>query len=245
MTEFSSKTEFASKEEKVHYIFSKIAKRYDLMNSILSLWQHKIWRSATMRRMNVRPGQSAIDVCTGTGDWALSLASVAGPNGKVVGLDFCEPMLEEGIRKAEKAGLSDRVEMIHGNAMALPFEDNSFDYATIGFALRNVPDVEHVIREMQRVVKPGGLVVSLELSKPERPLFRSIYFFYFEKVLPKIGSLASKDKVSYSWLPESLRGFPDRQELATIFEQAGLVRVESKPLTFGIAAMHIGYKPEE
>lgn len=244
MPEFS-KTDFSSKEEKVHYIFSKIAKRYDLMNSVLSFWQHKLWRSATMRRMNVRPGQSAIDVCTGTGDWALSLAMAAGSSGRVVGVDFCEPMLEEGIRKAEKAGLSERIEMIHGNAMALPFEDNTFDYATIGFALRNVPDVEHVIREMKRVVKPGGLVVSLELSKPELPFFRSIYYFYFEKVLPKIGSLAAKDNVSYSWLPESLKGFPDRKELANIFEQAGLVRVESKPLTFGIAAMHIGYKPEE
>lgn len=245
MSKFSSKTEFSSKEEKVHYIFSKIAKRYDLMNSVLSLWQHKLWRSATMRRMNVRSGQSAVDVCTGTGDWALSLATAAGPAGKVVGVDFCEPMLEEGVRKAKKAGMADRIEMIHGNAMALPFADNTFDYATIGFALRNVPDIEQVIREMKRVVKPGGLVVSLELSKPELPVFRSIYYFYFEKMLPKIGSLAAKDDVSYSWLPESLRGFPDRQGLANLFERVGLEKVESKPLTFGIAAMHIGYKPEE
>lgn len=236
--------EFSTKEEKVHYIFSKIAKRYDLMNSLLSFWQHKFWRVKTMKRMNVRSGQCAIDVCTGTGDWAISLAKKTGPQGKVVGVDFCVPMLEEGVRKTENLGMSEQIDMIHGNAMALPFADNTFDYATIGFALRNVPDVEHVIEEMMRVVKPGGMVVSLELSKPEGSFFRRIYYFYFEKVLPKIGAIAARDDVSYSWLPESLRAFPDRKALASIFEKVGLVKVEAKPLNFGIAAMHIGHKPK-
>ncbi|GAX89720.1 demethylmenaquinone methyltransferase [Effusibacillus lacus] len=235
---------FNTKEEKVHYIFSKIAKRYDLMNSVLSFRQHKLWRSYTMKRMNVQPGQSAIDVCTGTGDWAISIAEAAGPQGRVVGVDFCEPMLEEADRKILQKGLANQVKMVHGNAMALPFESDTFDYATIGFALRNVPDVQHVIGEMARVVKPGGMVVSLELSKPEWPPFRALYYFYFEKILPKIGNLASRDNISYSWLPESLRSFPDRKGLEGIFRNAGLERVESKTLTGGIAAMHIGYKPQ-
>lgn len=234
---------FTTKEEKVHYIFSRIAKRYDLMNTVLSFRQHKLWRAATMKRMNVKPGQSAIDVCTGTGDWAVSLANAVGEKGYVVGVDFCEPMLQEGRRKIVQAGVAQQVQMIHGNAMALPFGDNTFDYATIGFALRNVPDVEHVVREMTRVVKPGGMVVSLELSKPEWPPFRALYYFYFEKILPKIGNLAAKDDVSYSWLPESLKSFPDRIGLEEIFRRCGLTEVESKPLTGGIAAMHLGIKP--
>ncbi|WP_200759517.1 demethylmenaquinone methyltransferase [Effusibacillus dendaii] len=235
--------QFSSKEEKVHYVFSRIAERYDLMNSVLSFRQHKVWRTYTMKRMNVRPGQSAIDVCTGTGDWAIALANAVGPNGRVVGVDFCEPMLEKGRAKVEQKGLSQNLELLYGNAMALNFPDNTFDYATIGFALRNVPDVLHVLREMTRVVKPGGMVVSLELSKPEWPPFRSLYYFYFDKILPRIGNAAAKDNISYSWLPESLKGFPGRLQLEEIFRQAGLERVESKPLTGGIAAMHIGYKP--
>ncbi|MFC4768916.1 demethylmenaquinone methyltransferase [Effusibacillus consociatus] len=235
---------FETKEEKVHYIFSRIAKRYDLMNTVLSFRRHRAWRSTTMKRMNVQPGQSALDVCTGTGDWAISLARSVGEHGRVVGLDFCEPMLEVGNQKIVQEGLANCVQMIHGNAMELPFEDNTFDYATIGFALRNVPSVEHVIREMARVVKPGGMVVSLELSKPEWPPFRALYYFYFEKILPQIGKLAAKDEVSYSWLPESLKTFPDRNGLEEIFKKTGLVKVESKPLTGGIAAMHLGYKAE-
>ncbi|WP_018133231.1 demethylmenaquinone methyltransferase [Effusibacillus pohliae] len=235
---------FETKEAKVHYIFSRIAKRYDLMNTVLSFRQHKIWRTAVMKRMNVQPGTSAIDVCTGTGDWAIALAKAVGEDGRVVGLDFCEPMLEEAERKVVRQGVAKQVQMVHGNAMALPFDDNTFDYATIGFALRNVPDVEYVIGEMARVVKPGGMVVSLELSKPEWPLFRALYYFYFENILPRIGNLAAKDGVSYSWLPESLRSFPDRRGLEEIFQRAGLVRVESKPFTGGIAAMHLGYKPQ-
>lgn len=233
---------FNSKEEKVHYVFSRIAKRYDLMNTVLSFRQHKTWRNTTMKLMNVQPGQSAIDVCTGTGDWAISLAKTVGKNGRVVGVDFCEPMLEEGERKIVQQGLANCVQMIHGNAMALPFDDNTFDYATIGFALRNVPDIEHVIREMHRVVKPGGMVVSLELSKPEWPPFRALYYFYFEKILPQIGKMASRDDVSYNWLPESLKAFPDRTGLEALFAKAGFARVESKPLTGGIAAIHIGHK---
>jgi demethylmenaquinone methyltransferase/2-methoxy-6-polyprenyl-1,4-benzoquinol methylase len=234
---------FSTKEEKVHYVFSRIAKRYDLMNSVLSFWQHKLWRNRTMKKMMVQPGESAVDVATGTGDWAVSLAKAVGPKGRVVGVDFCEPMLEIGIRKTEAAGLQ-QIEMLHGNAMALPFNDYTFDYATIGFALRNVPDVEHVVGEMARVVKPGGKVISLELSKPEWPPFRALYYFYFKKILPKIGSMASKDDVSYSWLPESLQAFPDREGLESIFKRAGLERVQSFPLSGGIAAIHIGYKPD-
>lgn len=237
-------TDFVNKEEKVHYVFSRIAKRYDLMNSILSFRMHKSWRKFTMERMNVQPGESAIDVAAGTGDWTIALAKVVGSQGRVVGIDFCQEMLDCAIPKIAEAGVSKQVQLMQGNAMDLPFSDHTFDYATIGFALRNVPDVMHVLKEMTRVVKPGGMVVSLELSKPTWPLFSKLYYLYFEKILPTVGSLAAKDHVSYQWLPESLREFPDASQLAAMFEQAGLGKVKYWLLTGGIAAVHIGYKPK-
>lgn len=240
----ASKSQFQNKEEKVHYVFERIAKRYDLMNSVLSAGFHKRWRKITMKKMNIRPGQSAIDVCTGTGDWAIAIAQQVGSEGKVVGLDFSQEMLRYSYPKIEAAGVEKQTSMIYGNAMELPYEDGTFNYSTIGFALRNVPDIRKVLSEMMRVVKPGGLVVSLELSKPVWKPFRALYFFYFYKILPMIGSLASRDSVSYSWLPESLTNFPDQMELKKIFEEVGLEHVQVTNFFGGICALHIGRKPE-
>ncbi|TCP59348.1 demethylmenaquinone methyltransferase/2-methoxy-6-polyprenyl-1,4-benzoquinol methylase [Tumebacillus sp. BK434] len=234
---------FASKEEKVHYVFERIAKRYDLMNSVLSAGFHKRWRKITMKRMNIQPGQSAIDVCAGTGDWTVALAEQIGAEGKVVGLDFSQEMLKYSYPKIEKAGVGKQASMIYGNAMDLPYEDNTFDHSTIGFALRNVPDIRKVLSEMMRVVKPGGQVVSLELSKPVWKPFRALYFFYFYKILPAIGNLASRDSISYSWLPESLTNFPDQQELKKIMEEVGMTDVRVWNFFGGICALHIGKKP--
>lgn len=236
---------FASKEEKVHYVFERIAKNYDLMNSVLSAGFHKRWRKITMRRMNILPGDAAIDVCAGTGDWTIALAQAVGSEGKVVGLDFSQEMLKYSFPKIEAAGVQRQTSMIYGNAMDLPYEDNTFKHATIGFALRNVPDVRKVLSEMMRVVKPGGQVVSLELSKPVWKPFRALYFFYFYKILPMIGNIASRDNVSYSWLPESLTNFPDQQALKKIFEEVGMTDVRVWNFFGGICALHIGRKPEQ
>lgn len=229
------------KEQFVHQVFESIAPKYDLMNSVLSFRRHKAWRKFTMKKMNVKRDQSAIDVCCGTCDWTLSLAQEVGSNGQVVGLDFSQNMLDVGEVKRDRAGF-DQISLIHGNAMSLPYEENSFNYATIGFALRNVPDIKQVLTEMNRVVKPGGMVVSLELSKPVWPPFRALYFFYFNQVLPLIGKLFANRYAQYSWLPESLKNFPDSKQLASLFEEVGLERVETYLLTGGIAALHIGYK---
>ncbi|MGZ4030627.1 MAG: demethylmenaquinone methyltransferase [Tumebacillaceae bacterium] len=234
---------FANKEEKVHYVFERIAKNYDLMNSVLSAGFHKRWRKITMRRMNIQPGQAAIDVCAGTGDWTISLAQAVGKEGKVVGLDFSQEMLKYSFPKIEAAGVERQTSMIYGNAMDLPYEEDTFHHATIGFALRNVPDVRKVLSEMMRVVKPGGQVVSLELSKPVWKPFRALYFFYFYKILPMIGNIASRDSVSYSWLPESLTNFPDQQALKKIFEDVGMTDVRVWNFFGGICALHIGRKP--
>jgi demethylmenaquinone methyltransferase/2-methoxy-6-polyprenyl-1,4-benzoquinol methylase len=141
-----------------------------------------------------------------------------------------------------RRGLERRIELVQGNAMALPYADDTFDYATIGFALRNVPDITQVLREMQRVVKPGGLVVSLELSKPTWEPFRSVYYFYFRRLLPQLGKLFTGKYEQYKWLPESLEHFPDHRELADIFRGIGLSNVQAYPLSGGIAAVHIGEK---
>lgn len=235
----------ANKEQHVHAVFESIAPKYDFMNDLLSFRQHKYWRSFTMRKMNVRPGQSAIDLCCGTCDWTIAIAQASGGGGNVVGLDFSQSMLEVGRGKVDKAGLSGTIELVQGNAMELPFEDNRFDYATIGFGLRNVPDLDKVLSEMRRVVKPGGKVVCLELSKPMKEPFRSIYYFYFEKVLPMLGKMFAKRYEQYKWLPESLAAFPDMVQLGERFEAAGLKDVQIYPLSLGIAALHIGTKGSE
>ncbi|MNO24857.1 Demethylmenaquinone methyltransferase [compost metagenome] len=229
------------KEQFVHSVFESIAGKYDLMNDILSFRRHKAWRKFTMRKMGMKQGDSAVDLCCGTCDWSIALAEASG-NGSVMGLDFSAGMLEVGRRKVEARNLQDRVTLVQGNAMELPFGDNSFDYATIGFGLRNVPDPVQVLNEMKRVVKPGGMVVCLELSKPMKQPFKGIYYFYFQRVLPLLGKLFAKRYEQYKWLPESLALFPDRKQLEVIFRETGLQKVESFPLTGGIAALHIGLK---
>jgi demethylmenaquinone methyltransferase / 2-methoxy-6-polyprenyl-1,4-benzoquinol methylase len=229
------------KEQFVHSVFESIAGKYDLMNDILSFRRHKAWRKFTMKKMGMKRGDSAVDLCCGTCDWSIALAE-ASQTGNVIGLDFSAGMLEVGRRKVEERKLQNRISLVQGNAMELPFEDNAFDYATIGFGLRNVPDPVQVLNEMKRVVKPGGMVVCLELSKPMKQPFKGVYFFYFPRVLPLLGKLFAKRYEQYKWLPESLAMFPDREQLATIFRETGLQKVESFPLTGGIAALHIGLK---
>lgn len=226
----------------VHDVFTKIARRYDTMNSVLSFQQHRLWRNFAMRHLPIREDSQILDVAAGTGAWTFAMADKIGPSGRVVGLDFTEAMLDVARERLAGSRHKNHVEFVHGNAMDLPYPDNTFDIATIGFALRNVPNVETCLREMLRVVKPGGLVMSLELSKPEFAPFRKLYYFYFYRILPRIGQLVVGDRAPYEWLPESLVEFPDRQRLAEMFRGVGMRDVVSFPLTFGIAALHMGHK---
>lgn len=229
------------KEQFVHSVFESIAPKYDMMNNLLSFRRHKAWRKFTMKKMNVQRGQHAIDIACGTCDWTIALAEASG-TGRIVGLDFSQKMLEVGASKVKSKQLDSIIELRQGNAMELPFEDNTFDYATIGFALRNVPDLICVLKEMRRVVKPGGQIVSLELSKPTWQPFKSIYYFYFQRVLPLLGKLVAKRYEQYKWLPDSLVNFPDYKELGEIFKKVGLEDIQIYPLSGGIAALHIGTK---
>ncbi|WP_338776795.1 demethylmenaquinone methyltransferase [Metabacillus sp. FJAT-52054] len=231
-----------SKEERVHGVFEKISPHYDKMNSVISFQRHVAWRKETMKRMNVQSGEKALDVCCGTADWTLALGEAVGPEGEAVGLDFSQNMLSVGHEKVKKSGMQ-QVSLLHGNAMKLPFQDSTFDYVTIGFGLRNVPDYMTVLKEMQRVVKPGGKVVCLETSQPEMPGFKQLYYTYFRYVMPMFGKVFAKSFKEYSWLQESARDFPGMNELADMFRSAGLEKVEVKPYTGGVAAMHMGSKP--
>ncbi len=236
-----SKVDSSDKEHHVHAVFESIASKYDKMNNVISFWQHKVWRAFTMRKMHVQPGQTAIDLCCGTCDWTIALAQ-ASRTGSVVGLDFSQNMLNYGQTKINHLGLQQQIVLVHGNAMVIPYPDNQFDFATIGFGLRNVPDLDQVLSEMRRVVKPGGKVVCLEMSKPTAEPFRTIYYAYFNHMLPWVGKIFAKKYDQYKWLPESLIPFPNREQLAERFRANGLENVHVYSFTMGVAALHIGTK---
>lgn len=228
-----------SKEEKVHNVFEKISTDYDKMNSVISFKQHIKWRNDVMVRMNVQPGAKALDVCCGTGDWTVALAEEAGPTGEVIGLDFSANMLDSARPKVKPYP---HLTLIEGNAMALPFPDNTFDYVTIGFGLRNVPDYLTVLKEMRRVLKPGGMAVCLDTSQSKIPVYRQAFRFYFKYIMPLFGKLFAKSYKEYSWLQESANDFPGMKELAQLFVEAGFEEVSYKSYSGGAAAGHIAYK---
>ncbi|WP_019154303.1 demethylmenaquinone methyltransferase [Robertmurraya massiliosenegalensis] len=230
-----------SKEQRVHGVFEKISDNYDKMNSVISFQMHKKWREDTMKKMNVKAGTKALDVCCGTADWTIALADKVGPSGEVIGLDFSKNMLKVGEEKVKDLDLQ-QVQLVHGNAMELPFPDHSFDYVTIGFGLRNVPDYLQVLKEMNRVLKPGGIGVCLETSQPTMFGYRQLFFFYFRFIMPFFGKLFAKSYNEYAWLHESARDFPGMKELAKMFEHAGFKKVSYKPYSGGAAAVHIGHK---
>ena len=226
-------------KEKVHNVFQNISGKYDRLNNIISFEQHKTWRKHVMKEMKVKPGSKALDVCCGTADWTISLSKAVGPTGEVTGVDFSENMLEVGKTKTQDM---DNINLVHGDAMNLPFEDNEFDYVTIGFGLRNVPDYLATLKELNRVLKPGGMVVCLETSQPTTPGFTQLYKFYFKFIMPIFGKIFAKSKEEYEWLQQSTFAFPDKEKLKRLFSQAGFSNIKVRSFTGGVAAMHLGYK---
>ncbi len=232
-----------SKSEKVHSVFEKIYKRYDRMNSIISFQRHKAWRKNVMKHMDVEKGGKCLDVCCGTGDWTIALSEAVGEEGSVYGLDFSQNMLSVGQEKIERENIKN-ITLQHGDAMNLPYEDGQFDYVTIGFGLRNTPDYFQVLKEMYRVVKPGGKVVCLDTSQPTLPVYKQLYFFYFEHIMPLFGKLFAKSYDEYVWLYESTKNFPGKDKLANMFREVGFKPVKVKSYALGAAAMHLGIKPK-
>lgn len=232
-------TENKAKKEQVHHVFQNISGKYDRLNNIISFEQHKLWRKSVMKEMNVKKGSKALDVCCGTADWTIALSKAVGPTGEVTGLDFSENMLEVGKKKTKDMT---NIHLVHGDAMNLPFDDNEFDYVTIGFGLRNVPDYLATLKELYRVLKPGGKVVCLETSQPTAPGFKQLYKLYFKFVMPIFGKIFAKSKDEYEWLQQSTFDFPDKEKLKRLFSQAGFSHIKIRSFTGGVAAMHLGYK---
>ena len=228
------------KAEYVRQMFAGIADRYDLLNSILSFSRHKAWRSRAVRLASLRPGDTALDVCTGTGDFAVELFKAVGTTGTVVGSDFCAPMVQTGKKKTDSVS-SSRINMMIADALKLPYGSDRFDCVTVGFGIRNVADVQQAFSEMARVARPGGRVVCLEFNRPRNRFWRPLVEFFENKVLPVIGGLISKSE-AYRYLPASILAFHSREELAALMETAGLENIQVRDLNFGSVCIHIGTK---
>ena len=232
--------EGSSKKEEVATMFNQIAHSYDFLNHFFSVGIDKLWRRKVIRILSKYHPKQILDVATGTGDLALALLKLK-PQ-KVIGVDISEGMLNLGKEKVAKANESDRVELQVGDSENLNFKDNSFDAVTVAFGVRNYENLSQGLKEMHRVLKPDAPLVVLEFSKPENRFFRKIYFFYFQNVLPSIGKLVSKDARAYSYLPESVNAFPEREEFVNLLKKAGFKTVRCTPLTFGISSIYEAVK---
>ena len=233
------------KEEKVALVrgvFNSVASQYDIMNDLMSLGIHRIWKRIAVQLANIREGYRVLDLAGGTGDLTMLFEKRVGKHGQVVLADINSEMLRTGRDRLINKGLSGNIRYAQVNAECLPFADNSFDCVCIGFGLRNVTDKDAALRSMYRVLKPGGCAIVLEFSHPIDPITEKVYDFYSFNLLPKIGAVVAKDEESYRYLAESIRMHPKQDDLKNMMEAAGLERCEYFNLTQGIVAIHRGYK---
>ncbi len=226
----------------VRGVFDSVASQYDLMNDLMSLGIHRIWKRIAVQLANVREGDQVLDLAGGTGDLTALYEKRVGKTGQVVLADINAAMLRTGRDRLINKGLAGNIRYAQVNAECLPFADNTFDCVTIGFGLRNVTDKDAALRSMHRVLKPGGRVIVLEFSHPVDPITEKVYDFYSFNLLPKIGAVVAKDEDSYRYLAESIRMHPKQDELKRMMEEAGLERCEYFNMTQGIVAVHRGYK---
>ena len=225
----------------VKKIFNTIPRRYDLLNHVLSGCQDIRWRKITTRHLPA-DAKHVLDVATGTGDLAIAMARRR-PDLNVTGVDFVRAMMNLAVAKTERVGLSSRIEFISGDAMQLPFGENIFDAATVAFGFRNIPDRIGALREMSRVVKPGGKILILEMTLPRGTRSSRFFKWYLKNVVPRVGRLISGNGSAYDYLSESIEDFLRPDELTRYFEKAGLVNIKAFPLTFGITYLHEGIVP--
>jgi len=225
----------------VKEIFSTITGKYDFLNHFLSLWQDVIWRRFAVNKMRFFKTFRFLDVATGTSDLAIQ-AAVRHKNIRVTGLDFVQKMLVLGKKKVKRKNLSERIRMLNGDALNIPFPPDSFDVAGIAFGIRNIPDKIDALKEMTRVVVPGGQVMVIEMSFPGTPFFRRIYYIYLKVILPSLARVFSPNPDAYHYLGDSIMNFPSASDFAHKMELAGLVDVKYYPLTLGITYLYIGYK---
>ncbi|MEZ5523436.1 MAG: bifunctional demethylmenaquinone methyltransferase/2-methoxy-6-polyprenyl-1,4-benzoquinol methylase UbiE [Pseudomonadales bacterium] len=234
------------KEEKANRVadvFHSVAGKYDIMNDLLSMGIHRVWKRFTIEVSGVRTGNKVLDVAGGTGDLTRYFSRLVGPTGKVILSDINSSMLNMGRDRLIDQGYTGNVEYVQANAECLPFADNTFDCVSIAFGLRNVTDKDAALRSLTRVLKPGGRLLVLEFSKPGNPMLSKIYDTYSFSVLPKLGKLVANDSESYQYLAESIRMHPDQETLKAMMEEAGLSDCTYHNMTGGIVALHRGVKP--
>lgn len=236
---------FPSRQEKAQYVytqFERLASAYDFGNDVISFGMHRLWKTRAVDRLACFSEGSYLDVCCGTGDLALRIAGRLNAQGKVTGLDFSQSMLvvARDRSRAAQAKVNCKLEWVEGDAENLPFGNNTFNGAVISFGLRNLSDYTRGIEEMVRVVKPGGSVINLDLGHPTLPIFRQLFGLYFEKVVPVLGQIIQRDRVAYTYLPESAKRYPKPDIITQIFQDAGLIGVGYRSLAGGSVALHWG-----
>jgi demethylmenaquinone methyltransferase/2-methoxy-6-polyprenyl-1,4-benzoquinol methylase len=224
----------------VNRMFDRVASNYDALNSVMTAGLHHRWRERAADRTGLGPGDSALDVCCGTGDLAFELSRRVAPEGRVVGCDFSEPMLDLAREKA-LSRQAQGVRFEWADALALPYDGERFDAVTVGFGVRNLADLDRGLRELARVLKPGGRLVILEITQPTRPPLSTFYSLWFDRVVPLLGAF-SGDPEAYSYLPESVRSFPSPHGLAEKMDGAGFGQIRYTVLAGGIIAIHSGVR---
>ncbi|KNX41185.1 Ubiquinone/menaquinone biosynthesis C-methyltransferase UbiE [Roseovarius tolerans] len=231
----------SEKAGRVRGVFGSVASKYDVMNDAMSLGIHRIWKDAMMDWLAPRAGQRLLDVAGGTGDISFRFLKRAG-HGHATVLDLTEPMLVEGRKRAEADQMADSLDWVVGDAMALPFEDNSFDVYTISFGIRNVTRPQEALNEAFRVLKPGGRLMVLEFSQIPNELMQKVYDLYSFNIIPRLGQAIANDRDSYQYLVESIRQFPDQETFLGMVRQAGFEQAKYRNLSMGIACLHSGWK---
>jgi len=229
---------------RVRRMFGEIARRYDLLNHLLSLGIDRSWRRRTVRRVDPQGAAPILDVCTGTADLALAYRPRGRRGPLIVGTDFCRPMLAIARQKLRRAGAQDDICLVEADTLRLPFADDTFQIVCVAFGLRNLADTDAGLGEMTRVCRPGGRVAVLEFSLPHNRLLQAIYGWYFRRVLPRLGqTLAPNTQDAYNYLPASVAPFPQAEALLRRMEAAGLRSVGCESFTFGVATLYVGEKP--
>ncbi len=230
------------KAQRVADVFHSVADKYDVMNDVMSMGVHRLWKRFTLSQTGLRAGNKVLDLAGGTGDLAMRMASMVGPSGQVVLSDINGSMLRRGRERLIDNGVAGNVDYVQANAECLPFPDNTFNCVTIAFGLRNVTDKDKALRSIYRVLKPGGRLLVLEFSKPVTPGLAPVYDAYSFKLLPLMGKLIAQDAESYQYLAESIRMHPDQDTLKAMMQEAGFENVKYHNLTGGIVALHKGFK---
>jgi len=230
-----------SKKEQVTEMFDNVAGKYDLLNHVLSGGVDIYWRKKALSMLKNNRNDLVLDIATGTGDLAIEANRILKP-GKIIGVDISPGMLEEGRAKIQRLGLEEKIEMQLGDSEKLLFENNTFDTVIVSFGVRNFENLLKGLSDMNRVLKPGGTCMVVEFSKPKNYFFKQAYWFYSTKILPLIGKLISKDQSAYTYLPESVKAFPDGEDFLKVYREAGFKETRAVPLTFGICSVYLGKK---